>query len=212
MYSETVIASVRSTFGIPANLSEVIQEEGFIAFISRTTLSIYAVNMPLAKRAKPKRRCYFACDRSSAAQFPSLVERQRAGRAEEVAREKARLEAAASFDANSIYKNGDFVVNTWGWEQTNVDFYVVVGVTAKAIDLRRVKSVKTYDGPGSMTGRAVPMLDALGRPVLETGASECEANGKYRPRPGAGSPGLVKFEYGFGDKWNGKPKSFSEYA
>lgn len=38
------------------------------------------------------------------------------------------------------YKVGDYLYSTWGYEQTNVNFYRVVGVTAKCVKIVPVKS------------------------------------------------------------------------
>jgi len=35
---------------------------------------------------------------------------------------------------------GDFLVSSWGYDQTNIDFYKVVGVTAKSVKLQQWRS------------------------------------------------------------------------
>lgn len=42
-------------------------------------------------------------------------------------------------------KVGDYFVCSWGYDQTNVDFYKVVGVTAKGVKVQAWQS-KTVDG------------------------------------------------------------------
>ena len=60
-------------------------------------------------------------------------------------------------------KQGDILVSSWGYEQTNVDFYEVVKVTAKTVTLipieRKVqlKGFMRYEAtpiPGSGKGKA----------------------------------------------------------
>jgi hypothetical protein len=38
------------------------------------------------------------------------------------------------------YKINDIFYNSWGYDQTNIDFYQVVGVTAKTIKVKEIKS------------------------------------------------------------------------
>lgn len=53
------------------------------------------------------------------------------------------------------YKVGDYLYSTWGYEQTNVDFYKVVGVTAKTLKIVPVKS-KTEIADSSLSRYVVP--------------------------------------------------------
>lgn len=43
---------------------------------------------------------------------------------------------------------GAVFVHSWGYDQTNIDFYEVVGVTAKAVKIRPVKQTTEYLGSG----------------------------------------------------------------
>jgi len=52
----------------------------------------------------------------------------------------------ADLKASDFYTIGDIIVNTWGWEQSNVDFYQVVDVMNKKI---RVKEIGSEMVPGS---------------------------------------------------------------
>ena len=43
---------------------------------------------------------------------------------------------------------GDFFVNSWGYDQTNVDFYKVVGLTPKGVKVQKwTKAVVEDNGP-----------------------------------------------------------------
>jgi len=53
------------------------------------------------------------------------------------AQEKNKMVNAADF-----YKIGDIIVNTWGYEQTNVDFYSVVKVTNKTITIKEISQIQ----------------------------------------------------------------------
>lgn len=53
---------------------------------------------------------------------------------------------------------GQIVYTTWGYDQTNVDFYEVVGLKGtKTAVLRKIKSEITEHGLQSMSGYAVPI-------------------------------------------------------
>lgn len=53
---------------------------------------------------------------------------------------------------------GTILYATWGWEQTNVDFYEVVGVRgAKTVVLRRLQSEIAEYGAGAMSGYSTPV-------------------------------------------------------
>ena len=50
------------------------------------------------------------------------------------------MKTRASNRETPKYKVGDYLYSTWGYEQTNVNFYRVVGVTAKCVKIVPVKS------------------------------------------------------------------------
>lgn len=53
-------------------------------------------------------------------------------------RKAKQKEMNASANAADFYKVGDILVNTWGWEQTNVNFYKVVEVGKKTIKVQEI--------------------------------------------------------------------------
>jgi hypothetical protein len=55
---------------------------------------------------------------------------------------------------------GDIMVSSWGYEQTNVDFYQVIRVIGKnTVEIREIK--QTYRETGSMCGYVKPIKDAF---------------------------------------------------
>lgn len=54
---------------------------------------------------------------------------------------------------------GDIVYASWGYEQTNIDFYQVVRKTAKRYFVREIKSA--YTETGFMSGENLPVIDAF---------------------------------------------------
>ena len=58
-------------------------------------------------------------------------------------------------------KVGDFFYSSWGYEQTNVSFYIVIGVKKSTIKLAEVKTVKV--SRGSNHGVATPTNEIIGK-------------------------------------------------
>lgn len=50
---------------------------------------------------------------------------------------------------------GTIFYTSWGYEQTNVDFYEVIHSTAKMVTVRELEKATAEDN-GQFTGRAVP--------------------------------------------------------
>ena len=79
--------------------------------------------------------------------------------------EQKRKRRAQSRGANRHVEVGDIFVSTWGYDQTNVDFYEVVGkrgtstVVIRKVGKKTVKSSQTYDyvvpRPGVYTGSPI---------------------------------------------------------
>ena len=64
-----------------------------------------------------------------------------AKRQAELKQAKASAPAKAKEPVNEKgYKTGDYIYISWGWEQTNIDFYKIVKVTAKSISVLKVES------------------------------------------------------------------------
>lgn len=95
---------------------------------------------------------------------------------------------------------GDILVSSWGYEQTNVDFYQVVEVkpSRKAIVIREICSDLNTDAAAFMSGTVTPIPDNFkGKPMLK------------RVQPGD----YVRIEsFANARKWDGKPKYCSWYA
>ncbi len=55
--------------------------------------------------------------------------------------DEAQEKAAAAF--RESLRVGDILYSSWGWEQTNIDFYQVVAIRGSAVDLRQLDQ-RTY--------------------------------------------------------------------
>lgn len=97
------------------------------------------------------------------------------------------------------YKIGDILYNSWGVDQTNIDWYEVVKVTPKSVKLTMIEGAEVETS--SMVGTTTP------RPGVPV---EQPWHGQTLFR--VGPKGELNFRYGSGSKWDGKPKRYSCYA
>lgn len=114
--------------------------------------------------------------------------------------EKKRAErearAAAYMDAVSV---GDIFYSTWGYEQTNVDFYQVTRKTAKTLTLRPISSIKLDEG--NMTAREMPA-----RGCFTDRNAHVPIEGKRCRMQGCGSEPSVRIcDYANAYPWDGEP-------
>lgn len=95
------------------------------------------------------------------------------------------------------FKTGDILVSSWGYEQTNVTFYQVVGFTEKSIKLRCL--AKDVDFNSDVDGYAKPIANQF--------------NGEsFTRRLKAGRDVIRISSYSCAQLWNGKPQQFTSYA
>lgn len=98
-------------------------------------------------------------------------------------------------------KPGDIFYNSWGYEQTNIDFYQVVSTTAKTITLRKIKGITEDYNAHHMTGTKKAAKDSF-----------CSSETIRKTPYLFGGEWCVNFEYGAGAQWDGRPLNFSCYA
>jgi hypothetical protein len=119
------------------------------------------------------------------------------------AEKQKRREADAAVQAADFYKVGDIVVNTWGYEQTNVDFYEVVKVGNKTIEIKEIGAA-TVEGSMYSHGMACELTPEPGKFLV---------NGKsYRLKVKAGGALSSPEGYYYMHKWSGRPQYCSWYA
>lgn len=90
-------------------------------------------------------------------------------------------------DYKHPYKVGDIFDTSWGYDQTNVDFYQVVEVRGKVLIIRKVSEVTDHESQGAEY--VVPAKDSfIGPPmrILPTSSG-------------------VKIDGHYGSLWDGKP-------
>ena len=123
---------------------------------------------------------------ATGAEQPALAEVLKAA----PARRKA---AAALSPVEAGVEVGDFFYTSWGWEQTNIDFYEVVALGAKSVKVRQV-GVKVVEDHTSQEA----VVPAAGHYIGEV---ETKVLRPY------GEKGALAFSsYKSGYYWDGKPK------
>jgi hypothetical protein len=100
------------------------------------------------------------------------------------------------------YKVGDIVTSSWGYDQTNVDFYKVTAVKNSMIEIRQLSQTTTEYNPGCMSGSTSPVENEFHPDFPKTH--------RKKPRP----DGSFKLEtWGrWCRPWDGKAKRCSWYA
>lgn len=94
---------------------------------------------------------------------------------------------------------GDILVSSWGYDQTNVDFYQVTRIMPKTIEIRAIR--KHCEETGFMCGYSVPIPSAFRSGCTKHLVKKREKDEFIK---------LSSFEFAY--KWDGKPKYTSWYA
>ncbi len=118
-------------------------------------------------------------------------------RLREVAAEKARQRAKRRDFQHSL-QVGDVLYSSWGYDQTNVDFYQVTRLKGKTqVVVREIESVKTHSG-AYMQGHAMASKDSFVGSEMTRGV---QLDNIVR---------INSVEHAW--VWDGQPKQFSSYA
>ncbi len=124
----------------------------------------------------------------------------------------------------AIFKNpfqiGDILEHSWGWEQTNIDFYQVVGVTEKSIVLKPIHSKMLLSTNGGMCNTVIPdkdnFKDNVGAIVETYNEKISEVTKKvcalFKDDAMTKISYFVNVPYGWCDKWDGNPTQETHYA
>ena len=94
---------------------------------------------------------------------------------------------------------GSIFYSSWGYDQTNIDWYEVVGLTCKGVKVRSIESIKEYTG--SMVGTSRPRIGGyMGEIKTKMLRSHKD---RYWFRVNSFSSAW---------EWDGNDKQFTEYA
>lgn len=115
---------------------------------------------------------------------------------------KAKRKADREFTVNPA-KAGDILCNSWGYDQTNVDFYQVVAVGNKTVRIAKIAS-QIVEGSGYSHGMA---CEVIAQPDKFIGEVVSKKVSKY-----GDSYTVTLNDRHSADLWDGKPEYMSWYA
>lgn len=121
--------------------------------------------------------------------------------------EKKQLKAELLKSWKNPYKVDDILYSSWGYDQTNIDFYQVVKVTPRGLRLREIGAEGVYDAQ-SMTGTASPVADDFIEEEFTARISFYLSQADNSLKSYIASKHL----HGATNLCNGKPKDYSRYA
>lgn len=188
------IESLRASFAGCGGNDKIRREEvtGGVVFLSEGQERFYATGFA-GKAVRPTFHFYFRSEQSRNEYITKWVQGLEAKATARAARANER-----KTDTHGLVK-GSILYASWGFEQTNVDWYETVSVISdKTIELRQIAaSVKTDEHLGAMSGYSRP------EPGHYIG-------GVMRKR--ATSHGVRLTSFSHARPWNGEAKRCTWYA
>jgi hypothetical protein len=113
-----------------------------------------------------------------------------------------QAQTSNALSTQTLIAVGNIFHASWGYDQTNCDFYQVLTATAHFATLRRLRN-EIVEGDG-WTGKAVPCKNAF--------ADHEQPIRRKIQRLRDGSPVFAIARYANAYPWDGEPKSFTSYA
>lgn len=165
-----------------------------VAFVYVTPKGRPAAMVFCGRAVKPKWHHLFPTEiarEKAVADFFQRCRRMAAGKAEH---------RAASKKPHGL-EVGHIFVASWGYEQTNIDFYQVTAVVGRCmVEVRKIAQADASTGREPWaTGKALPALDAFTGPVV-------------RRRVNGASRSIRIDDVRTGFVWDGRPKNWTAYA
>lgn len=153
------------------------------------------------KATKPSANCWFRTAEQREAYVAEFVRNygeHRAARAQATAERNGTPEQLAAVQVGTVF------VHSWGWEQTNVDFYEVVEKRGRNVVLQPIAS-REVEGSLYGHGMANQVVAVPGQHLARDPVT------KRLQFTGDGCA-YVSFEYGWAEAWDGRPMYSSWYA
>jgi hypothetical protein len=97
-------------------------------------------------------------------------------------------------------KVGDVFVSSWGYDQTNIDYYIVRSVKKASVVISPLGQTRNYTG--SMQGECVPNITQISDRTIT----------KRIQRNGSNGVCLKLTSYSWAYPWNGQTNHFTEWA
>jgi hypothetical protein len=122
-----------------------------------------------------------------------------------IAAKQKRAEAQRSFNINDHFEVGDIVYNSWGYEQTNIQYYKVLEMTDHFIKVQELY-LETVEGSEYSHGMADEVVPST---------TFVEGSQPFRLKVKANSDGSAMIcnpeSFYYFSKWDGRPKYRSWY-
>ena len=185
------ISSLRNTYidlHVPENAMRVNEDSG----LAVVYLYINAAGRPAAiafvgKQSKPVWSYYFSSVEKRDEAIAKLFQSVRSHHVQVAARQADRR-------AGHTLQPGDIVWNSWGYDQTKIEWFRVTRATKNYVWFKPMCGVET-ESAGTMSGLTVPGQEST-KP-----AEKHWACGEH-----------VSVKHGSASKWDGKPRHYSTYA
>jgi len=134
---------------IPKGAQKIAYKLGdAVAYIYERNGAAYGL-MFYGKQSKPVWHYKFKSEASRAAKIAEYFELRKKSVEAKKADKAERISWVPGFEI------GDLFMSSWGYDQTNIDYYEVVAVSGKMLTLRKIASEAEEDG--FMTGKCVPI-------------------------------------------------------
>lgn len=175
-------------FFIPAGAAKVQHKlSSAVAYFYRNDALHPCAVVFSGKRSKPGWRCRFGSLEArelAVSRFFAAVQ----------AAEEAKASRAAAQAAKPMPEVGLILSSSWGYEQTNVDFYRVEAVRGRMVELVKLEAIEVEHG--DMRGKVVPSDQPKGERL-------------WRRWKGSG---CAIASYAWASPWDGRPARFTSYA
>jgi len=138
-------------------LIEKFESMGFVLEINESALTAKAFKIK-SKAFIPKPQFYIKFKNMERLEdFLLYWIKVREERAQDVKKSKEMAKEAMEL-ANQAFQIGDIYYDSWGWEQTNIDFYQILEVKPKSVVVRKVaERYCESEGLSSMAARVAPV-------------------------------------------------------
>lgn len=161
-----------------------------VAYLFTSPRGRLAMLVYTGRRSKPDAHYSYASEEARARAVTAYFEARRATVARQAER-RARQRKPHALELGHVF------VASWGYDQTNVDFYQVVRIVGPhTVDVRKIKATTTEE-TAYLAGRCIPAIDDF---------AEAEA---FRVRV---TENRIKVGHQHARLWDGKPCYWSAYA
>ena len=178
-------------FYIPEGAREIKDERSDAVAYAYSRAGGHYAMMFFGKQSKPVWHHRFADNKAAAHKIVGSFE----GRRQTI---EFKKELRAKRNQPHNLQVGHVLYSSWGYEQTNIDWYQVVKVVGKhTVDIRQIAAIDASKGNEPwMTGKCLPDIDNFTGPVM-------------RKRVSRGSIKIASYAYAY--VWDGRPRNWTAY-